>query len=362
MRLCFFGAGDPSYPRQAVIKKGLSLNGVEVSQCWIAQKYKFWSRYPLLFFRWLRFCRKIDFFLVPEFCQKDVPLAKILSTLISKKIIFDPLASRYETKISDWKRKPAHSLSAWWNFEIDRWAFKLADLVLADTHAHKNYYCQKYKLSPNKVEVLPVGFDDSLYKPFSSQPQEKRDRFTVLFYGSFLPLHGVEVIIQAADIVFKEDRFLKFKLVGSGQTLNKIRTLSSRLGLRNVYFEGWLPQEELVQRIDSADICLGIFGETEKARRVVPHKIFQSMAMKKAVITSRTPAVEEFFTHRENIFLLPEPRPELLAKAILELKKDKLLREKIALEGYELVRQKFSPQAIGRVFLEIIRRNFRHGL
>jgi len=358
MRICFLGGYSPTYPRHEVIKKGLALNRVEFSECSVQPKYKFWLRYPLLFFRWVRFCRKNDFFLVPEFCQKDVPLAKILSILTSKKIIFDPLASRFETKILDWERKPAHSLAAWWNFEIDHWAFKLADLVLADTHAHKDYYCQKYKLSPKKVEVLPVGFDDSLYKPLSGEPQKKEDYFTVLFYGSFLRLHGVEVIIQAADILFKEDRSVQFILVGTGQTLPKVKAASSELGLSNVCFVGWLPQRELVQRIGRADVCLGIFGKTEKARRVVSHKIFQSMAMKKAVITARTPAVEEFFSHRENIFLLPEGRPELLARAILEFKRDKTLREKIALKGCELVREKFSPEAIGRTFVEIVRRHF----
>ena len=82
------------------------------------------------------------------------------------------------------------------------------------------------------------------------------------------------------------------------------------------------------------------------------------MGMKKAVITAQTPAVEEFFSHGENIFLLPEPYPENLAQAILELKKNADLREKIAKKGHELVRQKYSPSAIGRSLIQIIQRKF----
>jgi glycosyltransferase involved in cell wall biosynthesis len=356
MRLCFLGAYDPSYPRNTVIKQGLRLNGVEFSECGLPPKYKFWLRYPLLASRYLSSYTGHDVFFVPEFCQKDVPLAKILSLFSSKKVVFDPLAGRFETKIIDWKRKPLNSWEARLNFKIDYWAFKLSDLILADTQTHKDYFCQKYGLPSKKIEVLPVGFDDELFRPFADE--KKESQFKVLFFGSFLPLHGVNCILEAAQIVSSKEPSIQFKLVGSGQTLPLAMSLASKLGLSNVIFEDWLPQRELPNRIASSDICLGIFGRTEKAKRVVPHKIFQSMGMRKAVITSQTPAVEEFFSHRENIFLIPESRPDLLAQAVLELERDKDLRKGIAEKGYQLVSQRFSPEAIGRTFIKILEKNF----
>ena len=359
MRLSFFGAYDPDYPRNAVIRKGLRQNGVEVCGCGLRPKCKFWMRYPLLFFRFIHSCSKRSFFFVPEFGQKDVPLAKFLSLLTSRKIIFDPLAPRYETKITDWKRKPPDSWQARWNFTIDSWAFAFSDLILADTQAHKDYYCLEYGILSNKVEVLPVGYDDEIYRP--DLAAGNGNRFTALFYGSFLPLHGADAVVQAAGIVSKEDPSIEFILVGSGQTFPHVKALASKLRLDNIQFEDWLPQGELPRRIASADICLGIFGKTEKAGRVVPHKIYQSMGMGKPVITARTPAVEEFFSHRENIFLIPEPYPENLAQAILELKRDKDLRGRIAEEGHQLVRKEYSPVAIGRTLIRIIEKKFLVG-
>jgi len=355
--VCFFGAYDPAYPRNSVIKKGLRLNGVEVAECHVQPKYKFWLRYPFLISRCLGHLLKYDFFFVPEFCQKDVPLAKILSFAAGKKVIFDPLAPRFETKIKDWKRKPPDSWQARWNLKIDSWAFKLSNLILADTRAHQDYYCRNYGIPPQKVEILPVGYDDELYRP--PAVMRKEEQFTVLFFGSFLPLHGVELILEAARIISSEEALIRFRLIGSGQTLPRARGLASELSLSNVKFEGWLPQHALPQRIASSDICLGIFGKTEKAGRVVPHKIFQAMGMRKPVITARTPAVEEFFKHRENIFLVDELEPELLAKAILELRRDADLRERIAEKGFEFVSRDFSPKAIGRALIGIIEKHFK---
>jgi len=378
MKFVFFGGYHPAYPRSAVFRRGLRLDGAEVRECRAGTNFKAWMRYPLLFLSWFRSggaagitAGQPCYIFVPEFCQKDMPLAWFLSLLSSKKVIFDPLASRYETKIVDWKRKPADSPSAWWNFKIDTMAFRLADLVLADTAAHKDYYCREYGVKPGKVEVLPLGYDDELFKPgnvpqssfgrLSAQhprtiPAAVAGEFRALFFGSFLPLHGADIIIEAANIVAGRDPAVKFLMIGSGQTLPGIKAAAS--GLKNVDFLDWLPQAELPPAIETADVCLGIFGRTEKTRRVVPHKVFQSMGMRKPVISARTPAAEELFTHRKDIYFCDEPLPRTLAKAILELKNDPALREKIAAEGYELVRVKHSPQAVADRLIQAARARF----
>ncbi len=155
-----------------------------------------------------------------------------------------------------------------------------------------------------------------------------------------------------------KDPSVLFRVIGSGQTWPEAQAMVTRWGLKNVHFETWVSKEVLPRRIAQADICLGIFGEGEKARRVIPHKIFQSMAMGKPVITLRTPAVEEFFSHRESVFLCSSPHPSELAQAISELKEDAALRSKIAEGGYRIVSRRFSAEAIGRCLLGILERHF----
>ena len=93
----------------------------------------------------------------------------------------------------------------------------------------------------------------------------------------------------------------------------------------------------------------------------MPNKIFQSMGMGKPVITARTPAVEEFFRDGENIRLCDEPLAETLAAAVLEMKRDPALRERIARAGLALVREKYSAAAIGRRLLDIAENRFGAG-
>jgi glycosyltransferase involved in cell wall biosynthesis len=363
MDVVFFGAYDPDYPRNAVLRRGLELNGVEVAECGVRPGPKFWLRYPLLLLRWRRRREAPPsgpkFILVPEFAQKDVPLARILGRLTARGLVFDPLASRYETKILDWRRKSERSLSARWNKAIDSWAFRRAGLILADTRAHKDYYCRMFGLPPERIAVVPVGFDDRVFPRSLADGRAQKPGFpkpfTVVFFGSFLPLHGADAVIEAARRVRGIDKAVHFKMIGSGQTLNHVRALASEYGLDNVAFDGWLSRTELARRVaGTADVCLGIFGRTEKAGRVIPHKIFQAMALGKAVITARTPAAEELFDHGKNIYFCDREDHGGLADAILDLKENAGLRKDVARQGFDLVWERYQPRALGSELKRIL--------
>ena len=376
MNFLFLGGYDPAYQRNAVIRKGLVALGDTVAEYPADPSFKVWLRYPLLLAKIAARAgtrthagtsalppaprlplRRADAIYVPAFCQKDVPLARFLATLVACPVVFDPLAPRYETKILDRRRRPADSLTARWNWWIDALAFRLSDIVLADTAAHAAYYASAYGVPARKLVVVPVGYDDALFDPDRIAPAPAAARasvsaapagapFTVLFFGSFLPLHGVDAVVEAARAVLRRDPAILFRFVGSGDTWARARTLASDLGATNCVFEPWAPQAELPEIVASADVALGLFGRTAKARRVVPHKLFQSLGMRKPVITARTQAVEEFFAHGENIWLCDEPYAESLADAVIHLKTDAALREHLAADGYRTVKERFTPAAI----------------
>jgi glycosyltransferase involved in cell wall biosynthesis len=354
----FLGGYDSAYPRTAVIRNGLGAHGDRVTEYPADPSFKAWLRYPLLLARIAAGpasrlpLRCADAVYVPAFCQKDVPLARFLATLAARPVVFDPLAPRHETKILDRGRRPADSLTARWNWWIDALAFRLADIVLADTAAHAAYYRSAYGVPARKLAVVPVGYDDALFDPDSAglaaapAPPVSGAAFTVLFFGSFLPLHGVTAVVEAARAVLRRDPAVRFRFVGSGDTWGRARALAADLGASNCAFEPWVPLAALPALIASADLVLGIFGRTDKARRVVPHKVFQSLGMRRAVITARTSAVEEFFAHGEDIWLCDEPYAGTLADAVLRLKADAALRGRLAAGGYRTVKERFTPPVV----------------
>jgi|SRR3989344_1980773 len=146
----------------------------------------------------------------------------------------------------------------------------------------------------------------------------------VHFHASGIPLQGVEYVKQAQKL------------------------LGYEAGIKWQIFDGkpWLPFEELVAKMKEADICLGIFGTTRKSSMVIPNKVYEALAVGKAIITAGTSAIKELLTDRENVLLCKAGDAQDLASKILELKNNLSLREKIAKNGHELFTNKLQPKQI----------------
>jgi glycosyltransferase involved in cell wall biosynthesis len=103
-----------------------------------------------------------------------------------------------------------------------------------------------------------------------------------------------------------------------------------------------------VEALAASDVCLGIFGTSPKASRVIPNKVFDALAAARPVITADTSAAREALAHRDTAWLCPAGDPAALAEAIVELQRDPVLRFDLARRGNVLFRADFSLDAIAR--------------
>ncbi len=371
LRICYFGTYLRNYPRNKIIIDGLRRNGVEVIEChvdlwkgieprWNEIKsnkgkikiiFRIILAYLRLFFMHQEIIRDYDVMIVGYTGHLDIFLANLLSSLKRKPLIFDAFVSLYNTLVEDRCLFSPNSLLAKLLYIIDRTSCNLCDGVFLDTYCHIQYFKDRLNVDTTRLFRLWVGADDTVFYPQQSKKRGKE--FIVLFIGGFIPLQGVKYIVQAAHLL-EEEQNIKFRLVGSGQEYNQIEKMVKQFGMKNIEFTGWLPYENLPYEIASAQICLGIFGTTEKAKKVIPNKVYMSLAMAKPVITGNSPAIREIFTDRENILLCEMGNPESIAKSIITLKNDTKLRLRIINGGYALFRQKFTPGVIGKKVKEII--------
>lgn len=274
--------------------------------------------------------------------------AWILKFLHRKPIVLDVFISDYDTLVKDRKLVKDGSLKAKLLWLNDKYACHVADKVILDTDQHIDYFVKEFRLKKNNFEEVLVGSDDEIFFP-----KKKTERgFYVTFYGTFIPLQGIEYILRAAKSLEKEP--IKFKIIGKGQTYDEMMTLKDKLKIKNIEVLDFIPLEVLSKNISEADICLGIFGHSDKATRVIPNKAFDTIAMKKPLITSSTPATRAFFKHKENAYLCKIADHRSLANAILKLKKDTKLRNRIADGAYKLYKETSNPEMIGKKLNKIL--------
>ena len=360
MRVAFFGTYDPSYARTATLREGLALRGDVVVPIAARSNGGPVGRAVVLAARWAGAGGALDAVLVPSFGHRDMPLAAILGKIAGTPVIFDPLVSRWDTQVGDLGRVRVGSFAAGRLRASDRAALSLADLVLCDTWEHGDFYTTEYGVPRRKLCRVPVGADRAAFARGESRPTPA-DRavgapLEIVFVGGFLPLHGVDVVVEAAAML--ESRrgpaFARFTLVGGGMTAPRTDRDVAARGLRTVRRMGRLPYEAALDAVARADLALGIFGTTAKAGRVVPHKVFQSLAAGVPTVTRRSRAIAEFFREGEHLALVPPGNPAALAAAIESLAADPGRRAALGRSGREAAIAEGSPERIGALLAEAV--------
>jgi len=221
----------------------------------------------------------------------DSPKLVILASLLSdKKIVYNALCSVYERLVVSRGLTSRFSLRPIYYWLLDFFAVHLADVVMLETNNQINYFKKLFGGKDSKYFRAWTGVDEENF--FFIPSLKKFDKFTVVFRGMLVPEAGAEQVIYAAKKL--EDLPIDFIMAASGQLLARIEKLISDLKPKNLKiikeFQSFDSLRELVQR---SHLSLGQLSNHSRLTRTIPHKAFESFAMKVPYLTANNPGIME---------------------------------------------------------------------
>ena len=363
LTVCFFGSYDETFTSNIIVKKGLQKAGIRVvevmHQVPVSElnKPEHIGILPMIK-RLLRktaiisvivknhhLLRETDVIYVGYPGHADVPLAWLVAKVFRCKLVFNPLVLFYTGFVDDQAiLKPGSVLA-----RIFKWGegliYKLCDKVYADTPDQKKHLIRLFGLAEDRIEVLPIGADDEVYA-FEGYGNTRDNHFNVMYYGLYSPLHATPVIIEAAKIL-KNDTDIRFVMVGKGQTYEKTVALAQQYGLENVEFYPDMTEQNATDTLQRSDVFLGFIAKHPSVERIVPNKVYQGMALGKAVVTAKAAAIASILQHKKDVYMIEPNSPQALADAVAELHSNKALKEAIAKGGRDVFMSRFTPTAVG---------------
>ncbi len=165
MKICYWGTYDREYPRNKILISGLKKNKAEVVECnvtiWrdtaekMAAASSGWANLKILhrwFFAYLLLIRRfaaikdIDVLFIGYSGHFDVFVAFILCKMRKVPMVFDAFLSLYDSLVFDRKIVKKNSLKSAFLYYLDKYACRLADLVLLDTDQHIDYFVPQFNL------------------------------------------------------------------------------------------------------------------------------------------------------------------------------------------------------------------------
>ena len=214
---------------------------------------------------------------------------------------------------------------------VESWVFKKSDALITVTEAFKRILVST-GVDASKVFVIHNAAKEEMFSPdISGKTVRQRyglgdDTVVVGFVGKVVPWHGVDCLIQVAPKIVDEFKNVRFLIVGDTDGERSILELARVLDVqKTVCFTGQVSHEDVPSYLGAMDIAVmpnsNEFGS--------PVKIFEYMAMGRAIIAPRRGPVEEVLTHGETALIIEPSKPDDLAEALRVLIGNHELRRRL---------------------------------
>jgi glycosyltransferase involved in cell wall biosynthesis len=138
------------------------------------------------------------------------------------------------------------------------------------------------------VFVVRSGPDLTRLKKVAPNPALKKGRkYLVGYVGVMGKQEGIDLLLQAVQLIVHHLKRtnIHFGLVGGGTELENMRQLAKDLGVAEyVTFTGRVPDAELLEMLNTADICVNPDRANDMNDRSTMNKVMEYMALGKPLV------------------------------------------------------------------------------
>jgi len=214
--------------------------------------------------------------------------------------------------------------------------------VVSEVERHN---LEELGVDPGKIIVNPNGVDPDLFQPGVGGRQLRADlnisdaEVVVGFVGSFGPWHGVLELAQAIKSIPPASP-VRFLLVGAGSLQGEMQSLLA--GDDRVVFTGAVAHSKVPELLDACDILVAPHVPLADGSEFFgsPTKLFEYMAMGKAIVASRLGQIGEVLKHGETALLVEAGNVGELSAAIVTLAENIELRQQLGANAREIAVQR----------------------
>jgi len=130
----------------------------------------------------------------------------------------------------------------------------IADAIVVVSNNSKEDLLKFTNIPAEKIHVVHNGINHNIFYPDREPEQNKV--FTMRYIGGLSKHKNVETLIQAAKILERKQIVFKLQIGGGGYSKTHLPKLVRELGIENIEFKGFIPNEDLRAFLSTADLFL----------------------------------------------------------------------------------------------------------
>ncbi len=228
--------------------------------------------------------------------------------------------------------------------KIERWIYRNANLIIPVTPSAEKIIRERCNGTPTSVISNGVDLDifNKKENPYCMMDEDyNQSKFRVGYVGSLGVIHDLKTFVEAAKLC-EDDPEIQFVIVGDGGRNNRLQDIIKEFELGNLDWVGLKKYEQIPYYISSFDIALNPINPSIAFESIVTVKFYEYLACGVPVITSGRGLMKEIGDESGAAITVEPNNARELANAILRLKGDKLLLNKLSGRGRMFINDRFS--------------------
>jgi colanic acid biosynthesis glycosyl transferase WcaI len=249
-----------------------------------------------------------------------------------------------------------HSLAA-----IARFLYERADRVVVVTPAFKDHLIQRWRVPPEKIEIVENGVETDMFSP--SLPEASAalrrelgadSKFLVCYVGTMGMAHGLDTLLDAAATLQREKPDVLFLLIGEGAEKQRIQSLAQSQSLTNVRILDQQPRDKIPAFISASDACLVLLKKTDIFKTVIPTKMLEFMSCARPVILGVEGQARQIIDEAGAGLVIEPENAVALAQAIERLEQDPANGRALGQKGRKYILQRFSRAGTAEKYIDVL--------
>ena len=240
-----------------------------------------------------------------------------------------------------------------------KFIYNISDELITLTEAMKELLVTSTQLKRMKISILPIITYPDKYKPMKLEETKHNNKFNVIYSGNLGIIYDFQNLLKTAFIL-KNYKDIQFIIKGTGDERIKsfLRQYIKINQLNNVHFnEEFLNSQEFIKFLNLADAFVLPMKKCPFPDASFPSKLIDYLTFGKPVIYSGEGYIADLIKDMELGKVTNPGSPQDLSKAILDLKKNEEIRNKMGENARKAVKQLFSPQILDQKVKQIFNSN-----
>lgn len=285
-----------------------------------------------------RLIKKYNPDIVYAHSSKAGAIARVADIGLKNHCVYNPHGGAFNMRCSDKKRAMYTA--------IEKMAAPFCEKIICISDAEKQSALEKKICREDKLQVIFNGVDIEAYESGEHGTVKRsslgipEDAYVVGMVGRISPQKAPDVFVKMAKLVKDEIPNAHFVIVGSGNQEAEIRKYAEENKFADsLHITGWV--DDPMSYVELFDVAC-LLSRWEGFGLALP----EYMMAGKPIVASRVDAIPNIIRNGENGLLVEVDDATGASEAVLQIYRDRSLKDKLVSKGVEDVHNRFDAQRV----------------